>query len=286
MRVFIILIALACVAQVKLVDDPPVAPAPKDGKITGTITPGNDVTEVYAMNRYVTKLYKAESFDPKTGNFSFRDMPGDAVYDIGVKLRNGRTIEGIDLTFAGARFQRLAAIRRQQLDLPPVEEIQREFSEKDVKELRKYFSDFTKHDFMDLGRVLYLQGQGNRATMLVELLRDPNREFYDQKAGAGGPEIVWRVELWYFLWQHGGWERVANQERVLQRERIPVTQWQKISLEYLPAWSVTVDAEGKSPAAKLQIPEKSDPSTGRFPRTKPEIQTEPNVLGLIDAEKK
>ena len=282
MRAFIILIALACVAQVKLVDDPPVTPAPKAGRITGTISPGNDVVEVYAMNRYVTKKYAAESFDPRTGNFSFRDMPGDAVYDIGVKLRSGRTIEGIDLGFAGARFQRLAELRRQQLDLPPVEETPREFTQKDVKELFKYFSDFKKHDFMDTGRVLYLRGHGNRATMLVELLRDPDRAFHDQQAG----QIVWRVELWYFLWQNGGWERVANQERVLQRERIQVSEWQKISLESLPAWSVTVDANGKCPAVKLQIPEKPDPSTGRFPRTKPGVQTDPNILGLSDAEKK
>ena len=283
MRAFIILIALACVAQVKLVDDPPVAAAPKAGRITGTITPGNDVTEVYAMNRYVTKRYKADGFDAKTGDFIFRDMPGDATYDIGVKLRDGRVIEGIDLSYftIGSRFTKLADLRRKQLELPAAEETPHEFSDDDVKEIRKYLKDFNNHDFMDLGRALYIKGHGGRATMLVELIRDPDRAFHEQQSG----EIIWRVELWYFLWQHGGWERTANQERVLQRVRTQVREWQKISIEYLPAWSVAVDNDGKSQAVKLQIPAKIDPSTGRPPNNKPQMDTEPNILGLSTEKK-
>jgi len=287
MRLLIALIALSCVAQVKLVEDEPVAPAPKAGRITGTITPAKDIVEVYAMNRYVTKKYAAEAFDPGTGNFSFRDMPGDASYDICVRLRDGRTVEGIDLSFVGARFLRLAELRRKQLEIPS-EEIQHDFTEKDAKELTKYVKDFVNNDFMDIGRVLYIQGQGHRATMLVELLRNPDREFYHEfpePPGPEGPETIWRVELWYFLWQRGGWERVSNQERVLRRERLPYKQWEKISIEYLPAWSVYVDPDGKSAAAKLQVPAKLDPATGRPPRTKPVLESEPNILGLAEEKK-
>jgi len=287
MRFLIALAALVCVAQVKLVEDPPVASAPKAGRITGTISPAGDVVEVYAMYRYVTKKIPADSFDPGTGNFSFNNLPGDASYDIGVTLRGGRTIEGIDLSFTGERFLRLAELRRKQLDMPP-EEIQHEFNMNDVKELCKYFQDFKNNDFMDLGRVLYIKGHGHRATMLVELMRDPAREIHYEPPlvpNPKDPDTILRVELWYFLWQRGGWERVANQERVLHRIRQPLSQWQKMSVEYLPAWSVYVDNDGKSPAVKLDVPISFDPTTGRPPRTKPQLESEPNVLGLAEEKK-
>ncbi|MCL2701878.1 MAG: hypothetical protein FWE88_09350 [Phycisphaerae bacterium] len=277
MRLFIIAIALACMAQVKLVEDPPLSTPPKAGKITGTISPANNIDEVYAMSRNITKRHKVTSFDARTGNFTFDNMPGDAVYDICVKLKDGRVIEGIDLSFVDSRMIRLAELRRKNLGMPS-DESPHEFSMEDAKELVKFGADFSANDFMDMGRVLYVQGHGGRATMLVELIR--NREFYESNEA----EIIWRIELWYYLWQHGGWERVANQERVLRRVRTVFNDWQKISVEYLPTWNVYVDNNGKSAAAKLQIPAKPDPATGRPARSDPALTTEPNLLG-ITAEK-
>jgi len=276
MRLLIILTALACMAQVKLTEDPPLTAAPKAGKILGSVTPANDVQEVFAIVRNDGKTYKAASFDDKTGEFVFRDLPGDTVYDIGAKLKDGRVIEGIDLSFVDARMLRLAEIRRKQLGLPAEEA--HEFTKDDRDEILKYAHDLKQNDFMDQGRVLYLRGDGGRATMLVELMR--NRDFYARTAGPDGAQIIWRLELWYFQYHHGGWERVANQERVLRRERIPYGQWQKISMEFLPAWSVAVDAQGKSPIVKLRVPDKPDPSTGRPAKTDPNLKAEPHVLGL------
>jgi len=287
MRLLIALAALACVAQVKLVDDPPVTTPPKAGKITGTIAPAKDVMEVYALPRYVSDTeqelkIKPASFNAQTGDFSFTNLKGDASYDICARLRDGRIIEGIDLAFVDARLIRLAEVRRKQLNLPP-DEAPHDFSQEDADEIVKYTLDLRKNDFFDYGRVFYVKGHGASATMLVELLRDPDREFYHEfpePPGPDGPEIIWRVELWYFKWQHGGWERIANQERVLRRVRIPVKQWEKISVEYLPACSVYIDNDGRSAPAKLRIPDKPDPKTGRLSKSDPKLQTDPTILGV------
>jgi hypothetical protein len=109
--------------------------------------------------------------------------------------------------------------------------------------------------------------------MLVELMR--TREFY-QSAG----KVIWRVELWYFEYQHGGWERLPNTERVLHRQRIDPEDWRKIDLEYYPELTVRISPAGSSPQIKFTIPDKPDPSRGRPAGTAPDIPAEPHVLGL------
>ena len=66
--------------------------------------------------------------------------------------------------------------------------------------------------FYNKSEILALQGDHDRATGLVRLIRD--KDFY-----AGKGEIIWRVEVWYFKYQHGGWEKVAQQNKILRRER-------------------------------------------------------------------
>ena len=107
--------------------------------------------------------------------------------------------------------------------------------------------------------------------MLVELMR--TKEFY---SSAG--KIIWRVELWYFEYNHGGWERMANQERVLRRERIDPAQWKKIDLEFYPQLTARVEADGSSKPVEFKIPEKPDPSCGRPANTAPELKTDPHIL--------
>ncbi len=112
------------------------------------------------------------------------------------------------------------------------------------------------------------------------------REFYDQKHTAEGTQVIWRVEIWYYEYQHGGWERVANQERVLQRQRIPSSQWQKIGLSYLPELSVYLDPKGKAKDVDFKIPETIDPATGRPPNTEPKLANKPHISGIKAAETK
>jgi hypothetical protein len=259
----------ACLGAVELKDDPPVIRRPKAGAIAGVITPVAKVARVEAVSRAEKQTHPVTSFDRKTGRFTFTGLPGDAHYDVRVVTTDARTIEGIDLSWIEDRMVRLAAMRRKQLSLPA--ERQRKFTLPDAQELVKWVADWK--DFMELKRVLYVQGHGKRATMLVELLR--TREFH---AAAGA--VVWRVELWYMQNEFGGWDRLANSERVLHRRRIAPAEWRKINLQYYPELSVYIDADGKSKPLIYTLPAKADLSRGRLPNTDPQAKTTTHVRGL------
>jgi len=228
-----------------------------------------------AVSRVTGKKYPPTAFQTRTGEFRFEKLPGDARYDICFQTADGREIEGIDLDFADQNLVRLAAKRRKQLGLPP--ERAHDFSARDVEDLLKFVRDMK--EFMELHRVLYISGRGRRVTMLVEAMR--TREFYDAKSS----ECIWRVELWYFLHQFGGWEKLAAQERVLRRVRGPSGRWSKISVEYYPRLSAYVSPEGKSAKVEFSIPARADPSRGRIAGTAAEIKTTTHIIGLPRKDK-
>lgn len=66
--------------------------------------------------------------------------------------------------------------------------------------------------FYDRTEILLLQGDADRAVGLMQLVRD--RDFH-----AGKGEVIWRAELWYFEFQNGGWAKVSQQNKVLDRQR-------------------------------------------------------------------
>jgi len=268
--------ALACGRGITITEDKPTMPAPEAGDVTGTITPVADAAALRAVSRVTNKTYQPKTFDRKTGKFVFANLPGDARYDLCFSARDGREIEGIDLDFTDRRMVRLAAERRRQLGLPP--ERSAPFTAEDVKKLVGFIAGMK--DFMEIRRVLYIKGQGIRATMLVELMR--TRDFYSKK----GSEVIWRVELWYFKNHFGGWDRLANQERLLRRLRVQRPQWQAVSVEYFPQLSVYVSAGGKAAPVAFKVPPKGDPSRGRLAGTAPEQKTAPNVIGLGDDGKR
>lgn len=265
----VVLAGCACLGAVKLVeDDPPVA-RPVPGGITGKVDVPREIVELGAVSRVTGKSYEPVSCNARTGEFKFQDLPGDATYDLRIKLDGGRVVEGIDLEFVDARMLRLAALRRKQLGLPP--ERRHKFSMDDVAALEKYVRDMD--DFMEGRRVLYIRGHGRRATMLVELMR--TRDFHAAKGN-----IIWRVELWYFVSQFGGWERQGNLERLLRRVKTTPPEWRKVHVEYYPRLSAYVGPKGKSAPVSFKLPAKADPSRGRVAGTDPEIRTRPHILGL------
>ncbi|MDY6913319.1 MAG: hypothetical protein SVT52_02520 [Planctomycetota bacterium] len=269
MLVGVMLLACVCPAAVELTEDPPVVKPPRPGNIAGTIKPAGKVASLKAVSRSTGKLYSPEKFNKRSGEFLFKNLHGDATYDICIRTTDGREIEGIDLSWADSRLLRLAAERRKQLKLPP--ERTHNFSGNDVKELMSYVQNLK--DFCDIRRALYIQGHGRRAIMLVELMR--TREFHNS-----GQTVIWRIELWYFENQFGGWERAAGQDRLLRRERIFPEVWRRIHVEYFPALSVFIDAGGHAGPATFVIPESPDPSRGRIAGTRPAQDTAPHVLGL------
>jgi hypothetical protein len=257
-------------------EDAPAQP-PRHGTIKGKIRYAKGgakaIKELTAVSRVTGKRYKPDSFDKEKGAFEFKDMPGDASYDICAATEDGRQIEGIDLDFVDESLLRLADARREELKMPP--DRQHEFTGEDAAALAKFVADL--HDFMEIRRPLYIEGHGRRATMLVELLR--TREFY-----SSGDALVWRVELWYFQENYGAWERVPNQEVVLERQRIAPKEWKKIDREYYPELSAHVDRQGAAGAIEFVIPQTPDPSTGRPAGSEPELKSAPHVLGLDKAK--
>ncbi|KPK80732.1 MAG: hypothetical protein AMJ81_11470 [Phycisphaerae bacterium SM23_33] len=260
--------AAAGVTQIR--EDAPVATQPQRGEVAGQITPAERIARIDAVCRATGERHRPASFDPKTGRFAFRKLAGDAAYDVCVVAKDGAHIEGIDLSWHEARMLRLAEIRRRQLGLPA--EAQHEFSAGDAEELLKYVRDLK--DFADVRRVLYLNGLGRRAAMLVEVMR--TREFHAQRGG----EIIWRTELWYFQYHYGGWERLGQVERVLERRRIPASEWQTITKVYYPQLSVYVGEKGVSQPLTFRIPDRLDPARGRIAGTEPGQKTEPIILGV------
>jgi phage shock protein E len=263
-----------CCAAVKLVDDPPPAKPPKSGGIEGKITSKARIVSLHAVSRVTKKKYQPYSFSKKTGNFTFTRLPGDATYDLCLRLDDGREIEGIDLNFVDARLGKLAVERRKQLGLPP--DRTRKFSQADADGLLAYARDM--EDFMEDRRVIYIKGHGRRATMLIELMR--LRKFVAASGAARPGKIIWRVELWYFLEQRGGWERMANQERMLRRIEDTPANWSKTHIEYYPKLSVYLDAAGQAKPVDFKVPVKGDPTRGRAARTDPKMKTKSYILGL------
>ena len=126
---------------------------------------------------------------------------------------------------------------------------------------------------MDTNRLLYLHGDGETATALVELMR--TKDFH-----AGTGQLIWRVELWYFRKAGGGWERIPNVERVLRRKRCSPDDLKAVSVAYYPELSVYVDRQGKSDPVAFTLPAKEDPSRGRPAGSETKLKTKPHVLGV------
>lgn len=255
--------------KIPLEDDPPVVAAPRSGVVTGRISNPEKVAELSALSRATGQAYQPKSWDKATGRFSFGPLPGDARYDLILKTADGRTLEGIDLDYCDLRMVRLAAERKKELGLPA--DRVHKFSMDDVKAITDWLGKL--QDFMEIRRPLFIHGNGRRCTLLVELMR--TREHY-----AGGAMYVWRVELWYFQNEFGGWEKVPNQERVLRRNRIQPGEWSKIHVEYFAELSALVEANGLSRPIEFTVPAQGDLSRGRLPGTEPVVKTAPHISGL------
>src|SRR5207302_1307579 len=72
--------------------------------------------------------------------------------------------------------------------------------------------------------ILQLKGDHDRAVALLRLVRD--KDFYNGKG-----EVVWRMEVWYFKNEAGGWSAVGQQQKVLRRERFKTADAYKAATE-------------------------------------------------------
>ena len=127
-----------------------------------------------------------------------------------------------------------------------------------TEEDKKWLADFVKEmpSFYDKCRILHLAADHKHAAVLVELAR--TREFHSDKGG----EIIYRVELWYFENLFGGWAKDKNTERVLVRVRGTGEAFEK-NWQFLPELGgIAIDANGKSDAVEIKLPEKAEAKNG------------------------
>ena len=114
-----------------------------------------------------------------------------------VMARDGTRLIGVDMAWYAPVAARAGAVKAGEL------------SEEDRKSIQEICG---VPSFYDRCEILLLQGDADRAVGLMQLVRD--RDFH-----AGKGEVIWRAELWYFEFQNGGWAKVSQQNKVLDRQR-------------------------------------------------------------------
>lgn len=183
--------------------------------------------------------------DPKSQTITFEKLLPETLYGIAVILNDGTLLQGVNLNW---------------YSLDPAKAGAAPLDDDD----RKAIADLVKNPkaFENKQNILFMTGDNTRATVLVELIRD--KDFH-----ASGGNIIWRVELWYFENQFGGWAKVVQQNKVLRRERfkdqaafeaatskikwIPQLGGVKLSKDK-PTTSITLPSEALSPPARTNPP--------------------------------
>ncbi|HEX4124587.1 MAG TPA: hypothetical protein VHY37_07655 [Tepidisphaeraceae bacterium] len=149
-------------------------------------------------------LKSADAIVPATGapyagtisgqSITFDHLRPGAAYDIQLNFTDGTVERGIDMSWYNDD------------DATPNAGPLTDSDIQSIKEILHVPSFYNKSD------ILQVQGDHDRAVALVRLVRD--KDFVN---GAG--QVIWRIELWYFKNQHGGWEKVLQQNKVIRRER-------------------------------------------------------------------
>lgn len=170
--------------------------------LTGTLEGQTLHVSVADSTRIVSATAEAEGTGVQTkgvvrdGLVVFEKLLPETPYQLRLELRDGTVMQGVDLGWYAPLT-----------DTTPSGEL-------DASGREEIAAIITKvPQFYSRSEMLRLNGNARRATALVQLIRDT--AFHGDKAG----EIIWRVELWYFEYQAGGWARVSQQNVVLRRER-------------------------------------------------------------------
>jgi len=229
----------------------PAAPTsqPADGviRVELAVPQGVEVQSVSALARRGGKQKQhAGRRNPRTGLYEIGPLPHPGRYDLVVDTGIGR-IEGADLDRLRGEFDAL-------IDRPADERPTRPFTDADRAAIRKIVDAIEQ--FEDFNRILLLAGHGEHATALVEKRR--TRPFYRSRN-----EIIWRIELWYFRWRYGGWEKTPNVEKVLYRQRRPKPEFARLKWNFdASLGGIAIDADGRSPLVRFEVPAKLDPARG------------------------
>jgi hypothetical protein len=126
---------------------------------------------------------------------SFSNLLPATPYDVQIALADGTELRPIDLSWYNEEPAKA--------DAGPLDDTDRHDINMIVTDVPSFYNK---------GELLLLKGDHDRAVGLVQMVRDT--PFYASKG-----DIVWRIELWYFKNQYGGWEIISQQNKIIRRER-------------------------------------------------------------------
>ena len=225
--------------------------AARAGDIIVQVPPTTKLTSAIATARQI-KLDTNGTINDQAVTFS--NVLTDTPYDVKLTRFDGTVLQGVDMSWYTEEPARADA---------------GELTDDDRQEIAKIVTDI--HDFYNNKSVLILSGDHDRATALVQLVRDT--AFHSDK----GNEVIWRAELWYFRNEHGGWAAISQENKVLRRERFTSQrQFQDVTgkLKWVPelggvrcpagkpAVTVTLPAPPVYPATRPAQPAKTPSSAG------------------------
>ncbi len=170
------------------------------------------------------------TINPATGQFTIPGVPPGHTYDLIVFAGKTRW-EGVDMRYY-----------RPVQPGPPI-------TRSDLRQMVTFIEKIQR--FTNYNRPLWIAGDHNHATMVVEQIRTNN--FYSGHQGS----IIFRVAVWYFERYYAGWQKVANLGKVMTRWRGPADQitnpWQ-----YLPdLGGIHVSKGGKFKPINVTLPKPS-----------------------------
>ena len=157
----------------------------------------------------------------------FSNLQAETPYDLAIELTDGTLLCGADFSWC---------------DPTPPDPQAEALGDDDRQAIKAIVTDIL--GFADKPKLAMLIGTHERAVGLVDLTR--SKGFHSDK----GDEVIWRVEIWFFRWENGGWERVADQSRVLRRERFASTADYKKETErvrWIPSLGGVSLAKGSAP---------------------------------------
>ncbi|NOZ23772.1 MAG: hypothetical protein GXP25_22065 [Planctomycetes bacterium] len=209
------------------------------GDLTGKITPPGKCKAIKAVSRMMKLEYEGK-INSNTGEYVIKKLPAGKV-DLVLTLPEG-AINGVDL------------------GLEVYDQDQAPFTEEDKATLTKWIVDNFKlgKEFENKGRPIYFNGNAKHCNVLVEKIRD--RAFH-----AGKNQAVYRVEIWLFDKMYGTWRKRAHAEKVVLRERIPLSEYNRKSYFFDPKLGgIEVKGKGKTTTFDYTIPDKLDASMGKL----------------------
>lgn len=207
------------------------------GTVRLQVSPGEEVKAARLIERESGATYvlaKVPSEKEGEDVFEKGDLPV-GVYDVVLLTHRGR-IEGVNLKVEGVP-----------VDAPPLRE-------RDKKEIRRLVLGMTS--FADRRRILFLQGRGSEARVLVEEVTTRKTTL-----GSSAPFLIWRVEVWYYRKEFGAWDRYDWD--VIVRQRPTVADFEKTTWVFEPALGGLALSE-TTPVVEVTytVPESFDPAAG------------------------